>query len=324
MKGTKRLLTLIVMTALLLGSVSATRPQITDDNCRYFAQTGHYVCDEFLEFYDTRGGLEIFGYPLTGAFADLASGVQVQYFQRARMEWRPWNPDPYRVQLGLLADELGHNYPRTDQDQIPAVNSALYHYFPETDHVVSHAFLQYFRENGELDIFGYPRSESMYEDGYRVQYFQRARLEWHPEAIQGSQMRLSLLGETYIERFGIPAGYDDPNPGPYGLEITRLNVSASVRHVITGQPGAQTIFVYVNDQQGMPIQNANARAVVHYQSDRSDDPICDSFGPTDANGFTQCGFSVLPSPPGQKVVIDVIVTRGNLTATTQTFFLPWW
>lgn len=317
------------MAAVLLSSASATYPQAPTGNCRYFVETGHYVCDEFLKFYETRGGLEIFGYPLTEAFDDPIHGLLVQYFQRARMEWHPHNPEPYKVQLGLLVDELGYRFPPARPEQIPAFNSSLHHYFPETNHVVSYAFLSYFREKGGLDIFGYPRSEFMYEDGYIVQYFQRARMEWHPEVISGPQMRLTNLGEIYIERFGLPGDYDKPLPpprsgAPYAVAqestATALYASASVRYVITGRQGIQTVFVYVTDQQHRPVQGAAVRMTVHYQS--GDQRY--EFEPTNASGFTRRSFDIAMSPPGRKVVIDVTVTYGNLTATTQTFFLPWW
>lgn len=329
MKSVRSLLIIVVIAALLLGSVSATYAQAPTENCRYFGETGHYVCDEFLEFYETRGGAEIFGYPLTEAYDDPTHGLSVQYFQRARMEWHPYNPGPYKVQLGLLTDELGYRYPPARPEQIPAFNSNLHHYFPETGHVVSYAFLDFFREKGGLDIFGYPRSEFMYENGYIVQYFQRARMEWHPEVVSGPQMRLTNLGEMYIERFGVPGDYEEPLPPPGSGDssvpppepsATTLHVSASVRYVITGREGIQTVFAYVTDQQNQPIQGAAVRMVVHYQSgDQRYD-----FEPTNASGFARRSFDISLSAPGQKVVVDVTVTHGDLTATTQTFFLPWW
>jgi hypothetical protein len=323
-----------MLAVLLLGNVAATHPQAQSENCRYFAETDCYVCDRFLEFFDARGGVEIFGYPLTEEFDDPThNGLRVQYFQRARMEWHPHNPEPYQVQLGLLADELGYNtYPPARPEQIPATNSALHHYFPETQHVVSYAFLDYFREKGGLDIFGYPRSEFMYEAGYVVQYFQRARMEWHPEDDTGSQMRLTKIGEIYIDEFGIPDNYEVTvriDPDPSQRQATKLNISASVRYAITGRQGVQTVFVYVNDQQYQPIQGANVQIVVQYQSGAQPYEL----EPTDASGFTKWSFDILPSPPGKRVVIDVTVTYDNMvgttqynrvTGTTQTFFLPWW
>ena len=326
--GRVRSLTIVaVMTAMLFGSVAAAYPQRSDPNCRYFVETGHYVCDEFLAFYDTWGGVEIFGYPLTERFEDPERWRGVQYFQRARMEWHPENPNPYKVQLGLLVDELGYNYPPAQENQIPTFNSSHHHYFPEVGHVVSYAFLDYFREKGGVYIFGYPRSEFMYENGYIVQYFQRARMEWHPEVISGPQMRLTNIGETYIERFGVPEGCDDPLSGPDApgeaaseSAVTTLYTSASVRYVITGRQGVQTVFVYVNNQQQQPVEGAAVKMTVHYQS--GDQRY--EFEPTNVSGFTQRCFNILPAPPGQKIVIDVTVTYGNVTATTQTFFLPWW
>jgi len=152
-------------------------------------------------------------------------------------------------------------------------------------------------------------------------------MEWHPEVISGPQMRLTNLGETYIERFGVPEGSGGPLGGPGApgevtseSAVTTLYASASVRYVITGRQGVQTVFVYVNNQQQQPVEGAAVKMMVHYQS--GDQRY--EFEPTNASGFTQRCFDILPAPPGQKVVIDVTVTYGNVTTTTQTFFLPWW
>jgi hypothetical protein len=326
MRSARSLAIIVMLAVLLLGNVSAVHPQTQSENCRYFPETRYHVCDEFLEFFESQGGVEIFGYPLTVAFEDPThNGLRVQYFQRARMEWHPHNPEPYRVQLGLLADELGYStYPPARPEQIPTSNSALHHYFPETQHVVSYAFLDYFREKGGLDIFGYPRSEFMYEKGYVVQYFQRARMEWHPEDDSGSQMRLTKLGETYIDRFGVPPEATSSDGSeridPEMRQVTKMNISASVRYAITGRQGVQTVFVYVNDQQYQPVQGAAVQMIVHYQSGAQPYDL----EPTDASGFTKWSFDILPSPPGKRVVIDVTVVYENVTGTTQTFFLPWW
>jgi len=92
---------------------AAPGPQGTypDGERRYFDLTGHYVHGPFLEFFDTRGGLSIFGYPQTEVFYEERIGLWVQYFDNARMEWHPENPDPYKVQLGLLG-EVGIGSPR--------------------------------------------------------------------------------------------------------------------------------------------------------------------------------------------------------------------
>jgi hypothetical protein len=324
-------LLLVVAAVIVCGGSSAIVPQNPVGNCHYFVETGHYVCSDFLNFFETRGKHEIFGYPLTEAYTDPDTGLWVQFFQRARMELHPSLPEPYRVQLGLLVDELGYasQYPPAKAEAIPAFNSALHHYFPETGHVVSYAFLSYYRDKGGLDIFGYPRSEFVYENGYMVQYFQRAKMEWHPEGADGPEMRLANLGEVYTERFGIPGGADRPLPPPTFRDgaadiapqsVTALRATANVRRMITGGTGTQTVYVYVNGQQGQAIERAHVDIVVQLEP-QGETHDC---GLTDGNGFASCTFDLNSPTPGRKVVVDVNVTYGALTQATSTFFLPWW
>ncbi|MEA3338483.1 MAG: hypothetical protein U9R15_00815 [Chloroflexota bacterium] len=321
MKRTKPTLIIVIVAMIMIGlvngvgkmsDVSAMRPQPQEENCKRFDETGLYVCDEFLEFYEAQGGIEIFGYPLTETFYDSASR-QVQYFQRARLELHPRASGGYKVMRGFLVEQLGYRFPSLPEEQIPPFNN-LHRYFPETGHAVSYAFLDYFREQGGLETFGYPRSEFMLEGEYIVQYFDWARMEWHPELASGPQIRLTNLGEIYIERFGLPGEYNGSQRiGP----VTRLRVSASVRHVIIGQGEKQTVYVYVTDQWRRPIKGATISVIVHngrYECE-----------PTDASGFTRSEIGVSEElPPGRKVVIDVKVRYENVEGATQIFFLPWW
>jgi len=131
-------------------------------------------------------------------------------------------------------------------------------------------------------------------------------------------MRLTNIGERYIERFPLPEDaailqLTDP-------VITRLDASASVRYATMGREGTQTVFVYVNDQRHDPVQGADVAIAVRYPTDLQT-YTCDS---TNASGFTRCSFEVDASPPGEKILVDVTVSYGNLLATTQTFFIPWW
>jgi hypothetical protein len=68
----------------------------------------------------------------------------------------------------------------------------------------------YWERNGGVPVFGYPLSEGFEErsatDGkvYLVQYFERNRLEYHPEN-RGTpyEVLLGLLGvQTYQNRYG--------------------------------------------------------------------------------------------------------------------------
>ena len=50
---------------------------------RYFPETGHNLRGAFFNYFQEKGGLEIFGYPITEEFQE--DGLLVQYFQRARL-----------------------------------------------------------------------------------------------------------------------------------------------------------------------------------------------------------------------------------------------
>jgi hypothetical protein len=67
-------------------------------------------------------------------------------------------------------------------------------YFRETGHYISGAFKAYFEGAGGYGTLGYPITEELVEDGWTVQYFQRARFEHHPEA-PGAPVQRSLLGD---------------------------------------------------------------------------------------------------------------------------------
>jgi hypothetical protein len=70
---------------------------------QWFSETGCYVGGAFWAYWRERGGLPIFGYPLTNEHT--RDGMTVQYFERAVFEWHPNNPEPYKVLLRRLGAE---------------------------------------------------------------------------------------------------------------------------------------------------------------------------------------------------------------------------
>ena len=87
-------------------------------------------------------------------------------------------------------------------------------YFAATGHTLGGSFLEYWRANGGLAIFGYPLSEEFTElnpsDGkpYTVQYFERNRFEYHPEN-EGTpyNVLLGLLGRDLTAGRAFPPGH---------------------------------------------------------------------------------------------------------------------
>jgi hypothetical protein len=63
----------------------------------YFSETGHTLHGEFLDFWQRRGGLAIFGFPISSQFDE--NGQIVQYFERAHFTYNPADmPGFYRSQ----------------------------------------------------------------------------------------------------------------------------------------------------------------------------------------------------------------------------------
>ena len=158
---------------------------------RFFPETGHSIAGNFRDYFENRGSLDAFGFPRTDAVVE--NGMEVQYFQRARMEW---HADTNQVQLSLLGSMLtaGRNFPTSTSSPTTATSR----YFPETSHTVRQGFLAFFNARGGIDQFGLPISEELTEDGFQVQWFQRARFEWHPELAGPYKVSLTLLGDKYI------------------------------------------------------------------------------------------------------------------------------
>jgi hypothetical protein len=152
---------------------------------RCFAETVACVRGLFADYWAAHGGLAINGYPIGGEFAEVLEDGKhyiVQYFERGRMEYHPENADPYRVLLG----QFGRRVHGGADPPVPARPG--FTYFEQTGHNVGPRFLAYWDANGGLAQFGLPISEEFtetLEDGkpYLIQYFERARFEYHPEHV---------------------------------------------------------------------------------------------------------------------------------------------
>jgi hypothetical protein len=201
---------------------SAPRPAfVLPGASRCFPATGKCLRGAFLNYWFAHGGLSQFGLPVTGELTEkLADGstYTVQYTERARFEWHPENRGKEsQVLLGRLGADL--SAPRANEQPFrptPACGSCAQGgtpyllYFPQTGHAIGAELQAYWQNNGGIPVFGYPLSEAFEErsptDGktYLVQYFERNRLEYHPEN-KGTpyEVLLGLLGvQTYQARYG--------------------------------------------------------------------------------------------------------------------------
>ena len=152
----------------------------------------------FRAFWVSRGGLLILGLPLTEPIV-LTGGITVQYLERARLELHP-NPSGGApiVLLGRLGVELGYATPAVAPPASPAERRW---YTPETGHLIAPEFRTFWQGRGGLAVFGFPIGEAVVENGRRVQYYERTRLELHAgQAGVPSEVLIGHLGVQALER----------------------------------------------------------------------------------------------------------------------------
>ncbi len=109
--------------------------------------------------------------------------------------------EDYTVNIPLISNA----FQRAAQQNTP--NSL---YFKETGHNLSGVFKKYWEEHGGLWLYGFPISEEFQEGGFTVQYFERNRFEYHPEA-KGTpyEVLLGLLGSN------VTTGRKEAGEGPF-------------------------------------------------------------------------------------------------------------
>lgn len=177
----------------------------------YFPETGFWVDADFAHFWEANGGLMVFGYPVSRVFYQ--DGLHRQYFERAIFEHHEDEPYPYNVllvRMGALNTieqrrDLDGPFAPIDEPDDDTI------WFPETGHTLGGTFLEYWESNGGLQTFGFPLSEPLEEPGIYdgivrdVQYFERARLELHPEhAGTEFEVLLGHLGVEYLQTRVVP------------------------------------------------------------------------------------------------------------------------
>ena len=187
---------------LMLGAAFVT-PAHAAQRSRCFAETGFCVSGAILDYWERNGGLPVFGYPIGEARVETVEGTwtgTVQWFERDRLE--------DHGAVGVLAGRLGARFLELTNrpwEYFTTVDSpsspSQCQFFAVTGHSLCEPYLSYWRRQGGLERFGYPITQPIYETVEQrklaVQYFERRRMEIHPE-LPGSPILLGLLGREVL------------------------------------------------------------------------------------------------------------------------------
>jgi hypothetical protein len=314
--------------ALLTGPTTAS----AQADCQPFSETGKTICGKFLAYWQKNGGLAQQGYPLTGTFNEVSDTdgktYIVQYFERAVFEYHP-ETAPNDVLLSLLGTFLyNQKYPSGAPNQTPN-NEAGSVLFPETNKRVGGLFLDYWNSHGGLAQQGFPISDEFMEvsdlngQTYKVQYFQRAVFEYHPEEQPPFNVLLSQLGTFQFKKkypSGEPATSQPlptssvPTPAPSGPYAATASVDNP-----TPEQKTNVRVTGVLMRGGQPVRDAVMNTSWKYKSTTTP---CNG-AKTNSEGVAGCSNNIGNATPGFTVVITVtFVVDGSEVASTQTSFTP--
>jgi len=188
----------LLMSMLMLFTITGTQQGLAQTGQRCFEETGYCIAGAIRTYWEQQGGLAVFGYPITEQREETIEGttLPVQWFERDRLE----DHGAQGVMAGRLgADVLAQrgtpwqSYPRVESADAGCT------FFPETGHSVCEPFLSYWQQQGGLQRFGYPITQAIEETigdwTGTVQYFERRRMEHHPQNDPPYDVLLGLLGK---------------------------------------------------------------------------------------------------------------------------------
>ncbi|MFN5058957.1 MAG: thermonuclease family protein [Chloroflexota bacterium] len=222
---------IILTTALFIASiigtlVANTVPAHAAEQC--FVETGYCIDGRIAEFWNKQGGLSVFGFPIGPAETITVDGKQItqQNFERQRIEYHPSNAKPYDILLGRLGADVLAGQGRDWFAFGKSGNQPGCMYFAQTDQSVCGLILERWKATGvdldgrrgltdaeRLALHGLPLSGLVTEtlsDGrqYQVQWFERTRIELHPQNQPPYNVQQGLLGRE----LSVPAPVAAPAP----------------------------------------------------------------------------------------------------------------
>ena len=165
----------------------------------YIPDTGQTIDGVFLDYWRNGGGITAFGNPITPEFT--LNGHIVQYYQYARFEYWPEDPDNV-VHLGAIGQELRPQLvmrqttsdstssavaemARVSRAWLPVSKSVAnkpesdtFTYIADTGHTIANGFKSFWDNSGGAAYLGNPLTEEYQIGKTTYQVFERGQLAW--------------------------------------------------------------------------------------------------------------------------------------------------
>jgi len=205
----------LFVVVVVLGALPATNLRAQGEQ-RCFRETGQCISGAIRRYWEQNGALAVFGFPISPLRLETVENWTgpVQWFERDRLE------DHTAEGQGVLAGRLGVEYLarqgrpwqfRPAGGPLPGCRL-----FPETGYYLCGGFRAHWERNGGLARFGFPITDEITEviegRALAVQYFERRRMEYHPENRPPFDILLGLLGRELL--LGAPPIAPTPVPPP--------------------------------------------------------------------------------------------------------------
>jgi hypothetical protein len=329
------MLAIAVLVALVAAVPAAAQTQ-SDSLC--FAETGFCTRARIKRFWQAHGGVRTFGLPISEQRKEIVEGtaLQTQWFERARLEIHPENPPPYDVLIGRLAPVRFAQQGRSWEQLPHASPQSQCRYFAETQQNICGEVLAFWRANGlefdgaagtsdveSLALLGFPLSGPMQEtlsDGrtYTVQWFERSRVEIHPENPLPYRIQLGLLGSEVLAENARRGVAPQTKPVAEACTVAMpprdegLQVWMSNPHPVRGE----TTFVCARlTLEEEAVAGAVVAAVLHYRSGAVErEPAT-----TDQDGLASMSVTIGEQASGTAPIrIDAWTTYAGVTYAGQT------
>lgn len=215
----------VLLTVVLLPLGASAQSDWAAPRTVLIPETGHTIDGYFLDVWRDGGGYARFGNPITPELKE--HGRVVQYFEYARFEYTPEDPNGQIVQFGEIGRELK---PTTvfrakpqigssvsDQSAITQVASELRawaavsereartpdsesrRYIAETQHTVQNGFKSFWEATGEAEYLGNPITEEFRRGDTTYQIFERGKLSWATE----TGVTMEPVGSILVKQYGL-------------------------------------------------------------------------------------------------------------------------
>jgi hypothetical protein len=259
----------VIAAIMILGGVMLPDHVNAQTGQRCFEETGKCISGVIRTYWERNGGLQVFGFPIT----DLATETNAegftgptQWFERDRLEDHSGMVMAGRLGAQKLAAE-GRPW-----ETLPKVTRAAAgcRFFAETGHSLCQPFRAYWERNGGVARFGFPISEPMSErnaDGFTgtFQWFERRRMELHPENQPPFDILLGLLGKEVRNAPPTAGTACDGLAAPYNVERDPENgciqVGGRIRFLAFDFPANSSVTVRVTNASGSNVGDVQSARV---------------------------------------------------------------